>query len=116
MVETRLETILLLDEEPVSIDPPVRGGEALSMLGMTERESEVLFWVTEGKSNPEIGVILHIAMRTVKKHLEHIFGKLGVENRTCAAARAGDVLRGNPSSRLLHIGSRAVAFHSSRMK
>jgi DNA-binding CsgD family transcriptional regulator len=48
-------------------------------------------WVARGKSNPEIATILTIAPRTVQKHLEHIFAKLGVESRTAAARRALEV-------------------------
>jgi DNA-binding response OmpR family regulator/DNA-binding CsgD family transcriptional regulator len=57
-------------------------------LSLTSRESEVLLWVSRGKSNREIGEILAISPRTVNKHLEQIFVKLGVENRASAAARA----------------------------
>jgi len=55
---------------------------------LTTRESEVLLWISRGKSNREIGEILAISPRTVNKHLEQIFVKLGVENRASAAARA----------------------------
>jgi DNA-binding NarL/FixJ family response regulator len=55
-------------------------------LGLTSRESEVLSWVTQGKTNPEIATITGIQLTTVKKHLESIFVKLGVENRTAAVA------------------------------
>ena len=57
-------------------------------LAVTSRESEVLLWISRGKSNREIGEILSISPRTVNKHLEQIFEKLGVENRASAAARA----------------------------
>jgi DNA-binding response OmpR family regulator/DNA-binding CsgD family transcriptional regulator len=57
-------------------------------LALTSRESEVLLWISRGKSNREIGEILTISPRTVNKHLEQIFVKLGVENRASAAARA----------------------------
>jgi DNA-binding response OmpR family regulator/DNA-binding CsgD family transcriptional regulator len=57
-------------------------------LALTSRESEVLLWISRGKSNREIGEILDISPRTVNKHLEQIFVKLGVENRASAAARA----------------------------
>jgi DNA-binding NarL/FixJ family response regulator len=60
----------------------------LEVLGLTPREAEVLFWVAQGKSNPEIATILGIGLTTVKKHLEATFAKLGVENRTSAAAMA----------------------------
>jgi len=57
-------------------------------LSLTSRESEVLLWISRGKANREIGEILDISPRTVNKHLEQIFVKLGVENRASAAARA----------------------------
>jgi len=58
------------------------------LLSLTSRESEVLLWISRGKANREIGEILAISPRTVNKHLEQIFVKLGVENRASAAARA----------------------------
>jgi DNA-binding CsgD family transcriptional regulator len=54
---------------------------------LTKRESEVLYWVSMGKTNGEVGEIIGARPLTVKKHLEHIYDKLGVPNRT-AAARA----------------------------
>ncbi|MEJ0095366.1 MAG: response regulator transcription factor [Methylocella sp.] len=56
--------------------------------GLTPRESEVLLWVAQGKANRDIGEILSLSPRTVNKHLEQIFTKLGVENRATAAAIA----------------------------
>ncbi len=55
---------------------------------LTARESEVLRWVARGKSNAEIATILGVATGTVKQHVEHVLEKLGVENRTAAAAMA----------------------------
>jgi DNA-binding NarL/FixJ family response regulator len=52
---------------------------------LTQREAEVLFWVCKGKTNKDIGEILDTSPRTVNKHLEHVFEKLGVETRTAAA-------------------------------
>jgi DNA-binding NarL/FixJ family response regulator len=57
-------------------------------LNITSRESEVLYWLSNGKTNKEIGMILNIGSRTVNKHLEQVFVKLGVENRTTAAGIA----------------------------
>jgi DNA-binding response OmpR family regulator len=59
-----------------------------SRLMITERESEVLLWIARGKSNRDIAEILSLSPRTVNKHLEQIYTKLGVENRTSAAALA----------------------------
>ena len=53
---------------------------------VTGREADVLVWIANGKTNREIGQILEMSPRTVNKHLEQIFRKLGVENRTSAAA------------------------------
>ncbi len=60
----------------------------LVALGLTEREADVLFWLAQGKANSDICVLLGIQLTTVKKHIERIFQKLGVENRTTAAALA----------------------------
>jgi DNA-binding NarL/FixJ family response regulator len=62
--------------------------QQLEVLGLTPREAEVLFWVARGKTNDEIATVLGIGLTTVKKHLESTFAKLGVENRTAAAAMA----------------------------
>jgi DNA-binding CsgD family transcriptional regulator len=56
-------------------------------LGLTPREAEVLGWVARGKTNAEIAAVLFISSKTVRKHLENIFEKLGVSTRTAAAAR-----------------------------
>jgi DNA-binding CsgD family transcriptional regulator len=60
---------------------------------MTPREAEVLFWISQGKSNHDIGVILGAKTGTVCKHVEHIFRKLSVENRTAAAMVALETYR-----------------------
>lgn len=59
-----------------------------SLFRLTPREAEVLFWVIKGKTNKDIGDILGTSPRTVNKHLEHVFEKLGVETRTAAANMA----------------------------
>ena len=64
------------------------GAGDLSGLPVTEREREVLALVAGGKTNGEIAAVLAISARTVQKHLEHIFQKLGVETRTAAAVSA----------------------------
>ena len=55
---------------------------------LTARESEVLYWLTLGKTNRDISVILSLSARTVNKHLEQVFQKMGVDNRTSAAVLA----------------------------
>ena len=57
-------------------------------LQLTQRESEVLMWIARGKSNRDIAEILSLSPRTVNKHLEQVYAKLGVENRAAAAALA----------------------------
>ena len=72
---------------------PTPDAASLSGLGLTQREQEVLFWISEGKRNSEIAEILGISVGTVKRHLENLYGKLGVENRHGAARRALEKLR-----------------------
>lgn len=55
---------------------------------LTRRETEVLSWIAKGKTNRDIAEILGMSPRTVNKHLEHVFEKLGVETRSAAAALA----------------------------
>jgi DNA-binding NarL/FixJ family response regulator len=61
--------------------------------GLTTREAEVLYWVVKGKINRDIGDILGTSPATVKKHLERIHAKMGVETRTAAAAMALNKIR-----------------------
>jgi DNA-binding CsgD family transcriptional regulator/PAS domain-containing protein len=75
------ETVRQLDARP------------LQRLGLTSREAEVLLWLSQGKSNSEIAIILAAKVRTIAKHLERVFAKLMVENRTAAAHTAMEVLR-----------------------
>ena len=75
------------------VDPPQVCDEEnyanlCGFLGLTLREAEVLAWIAQGKTNHEIGVILGACTGTICKHVEHIFTKLNVENRTAAAAIA----------------------------
>ncbi|MFT7418579.1 MAG: DNA-binding response OmpR family regulator/DNA-binding CsgD family transcriptional regulator [Reinekea sp.] len=72
------------------IDGQRATGPALlkQQLELTERESEVIFWIAQGKTNREVAEILSMSPRTVNKHLEQIFSKLQVDNRTSAAALA----------------------------
>jgi len=56
-------------------------------LGLTRREQEILAWVTQGKTNPEVAQVLWLAPSTVRKHLENVYAKLGVHTRTAAVVR-----------------------------
>ena len=80
--------MLLLEEQAVSGGSPA----SLLCLGLTRREAEVLFWIAHGKSSPEIAIILEAALNTVKKHVQNILLKLGVESRLAAALRATEIL------------------------
>lgn len=55
--------------------------------GLTAREAEILMWISRGKTNKEVGMILNTSPRTVNKHLEHVFEKLGVPTRTAAVVK-----------------------------
>ncbi|MEZ5765571.1 MAG: response regulator transcription factor [Xanthobacteraceae bacterium] len=65
----------------------------LKELGLTVRETEVLSWLSKGKTNRDIAQILGLSPRTIDKHLEQIYAKLGVENRTAAATIAVRIAR-----------------------
>ena len=71
-----------------SVAASVASAERLSHAALTPRETEVLTWLARGKTNRDIAEILGMSHRTVNKHLEHIFEKLGVETRAAAAALA----------------------------
>jgi DNA-binding CsgD family transcriptional regulator len=74
---------LVMRQERSEVEP-----DALAPLALTRREREVLALLASGKTNADIGLLLAISPRTVQKHLEHVFVKLGVETRTAAALRA----------------------------
>jgi len=80
--------MLILEESNAASGPGVLLG-----LGLTAREAEVLFWIAQGKSNPDIATIITTSVRTVHKHVENIFRKLGLETRSAAALTALEVLR-----------------------
>lgn len=83
----RTQVLLVLDERRRGVS-----ARDLRALGLSAREAEVLSWVAQGKTNPEIAQILSLSSRTVAHHLEHIYGKLGVETRTAAAALALEIM------------------------
>jgi DNA-binding NarL/FixJ family response regulator len=70
------------------VDPEADTRKLQQALNVTHREAEVLLWVSYGKSSQVISDILRISPRTVDKHLERIFDKLGIESRSAAAAIA----------------------------
>ena len=82
------ESMLLLAQTPSDNAALQR----LREVALTPRETEVLSWLAKGKTNRDIADILGMSPRTVNKHLEHVFEKLGVETRSAAAAIAGRLL------------------------
>jgi DNA-binding CsgD family transcriptional regulator len=85
VVEQPREQYLLLLEEHLLHS---LNAELLQLLDLTKREAEVLYWVAQDKSDKEIGLILNLCTGTVKKHLEHIYQKLGVQTRIAAVMYA----------------------------
>lgn len=83
------EVLIRLNE----LNPEKDVKELASVLGITHREAEVLLWVSYGKSSTDISDVLMISPRTVQKHLEHVYEKLGVETRSAAAAIAIRVIQ-----------------------
>lgn len=81
------EYTLTTDEQGVSI--PLN---AFKTHGLSAREAEVLSWIVQGKTNPEIGIILSISTKTVAHHVERILAKIGVEGRGGAGAWAQEIL------------------------
>jgi DNA-binding NarL/FixJ family response regulator len=77
----------------VSVDQAADEQTLRDRLKLTAREAEVLLWVGRGKTNRDIADILGLSPRTINKHLEQIFAKIGVENRASAAVRAVNILQ-----------------------
>lgn len=82
------ETLLFTLTEQAPPSTP----DDLKSLGLTPRETQILYWVAQGKTNPEVAIILEMQTCTVKKHVENLLPKLGVETRLAAALRAHEVL------------------------
>jgi DNA-binding response OmpR family regulator/DNA-binding CsgD family transcriptional regulator len=81
------DEILLVIQQAAPMEVERSGIEKLQKhFGLTSREAEVLYWLSQGKSNRDIAEILGISTRTAHKHLEHVYNKLGVESRSSAAA------------------------------
>lgn len=71
----------------------MRGEDALNAV-LTRRQKEIMGWIAEGKTSAEVAIILNISPRTVEKHLEAVFQRLGVENRIAAVRRYLDLRAG----------------------
>jgi DNA-binding NarL/FixJ family response regulator len=99
------QVLLHLTEQVSTICP-----RALQARALTMREAEVLACVARGRTNSEVATILSVRLRTVKKHMERIFQKLGVESRTAAALRVWESdARKDPSDQSLG-GERFIAW------
>jgi len=77
------QDMIIIEEKPADIAPA-----SMYSSKLTRRETEILAWLSQGKTNAEIGLALSISPRTVKKHLEHIYSKLQVHRRSGAVARS----------------------------
>ena len=77
--------------------PDFSSSEPLLKLGLTPRAAEALLWLAQGKTNSDIATILGITESTVKKHVQEMFEKLGVETRGAATVRALEVLSSRSS-------------------
>jgi DNA-binding CsgD family transcriptional regulator len=74
--------LLLLEEQALSLL------QLLDLLELSPRETEVLFWIMQGKGNKAIATQLNVGQSTVRKHLESIYHKFGVQSRAEAIAQA----------------------------
>jgi DNA-binding NarL/FixJ family response regulator len=97
-----IEARLRRSEQQVSREfkPDFSSFAPLLKLGLTPRAAEALLWLAQGKTNTDIATILGITESTVKKHVQEMFEKLGVETRGAATMRALEVLSSQP-----HVGT-----------
>jgi DNA-binding NarL/FixJ family response regulator len=95
-----IETRLRRSKQQVKREfkPDFSSREPLLKLGLTPRVADSLLWLAQGKTNSDIAVILGITESTVKKHVQEIFDKLGVETRGAATVRALEVLNASETS------------------
>ncbi|VAW58084.1 Two-component transcriptional response regulator, LuxR family [hydrothermal vent metagenome] len=84
------EYLLKIQSPNIAIDPVVLE----ERLGITARQAQVLLWLAHGKTNREIADILQMSPRTVNKHLEQMYPKIGADNRTAAASFAIQTILG----------------------
>ena len=80
---------------PIPGSSPVSSDDAVNAV-LTKRQKEIMDWIAEGKTSAEAAIILDISPRTVEKHLEAVFQRLGVENRIAAVRRFLDLKAGQP--------------------
>lgn len=99
----KLQAIQKIDGEIILILPMKADGQQDADAGgnraeavLTKRQREIMEWISEGKTSAEVAIILDISPRTVEKHLEAVFQRLGVENRIGAVRRYLDLKAGQP--------------------
>ena len=95
-----IEARLRRSEQQVNREfkPDFSSSKPLLALGLTPRAAEALLWLAQGKTNSDIATILGITESTVKKHVQEMFEKLGVETRGAATLRALEVLNAPPGT------------------
>ncbi|HSU57232.1 MAG TPA: response regulator transcription factor [Candidatus Dormibacteraeota bacterium] len=98
-IETRLRRAERQDNARREFKPDFSSFEPLIKLGLTPRAAEALLWLAQGKTNADIATILGISESTVKKHVQEIFEKLGVETRGAAAVSAFEALSAGGANR-----------------
>lgn len=95
--ECQKRAAAMINHRPTPASPHAEDRNAVAppliVPGLTHRENEVLSWLSEGKRDAEIATILGASVRTIHKHVQRIFVKLGVETRTAAARTALDYIR-----------------------
>src|SRR5947208_7024415 len=103
-----IETRLRRSEQQVKREfkPDFSSSEPLLALGLTPRAAEALLWLAQGKTNSDIAIILGITESTVKKHVQEMFDKLGVETRGAATLRALETLTAQS-----HLGHTKIVNH-----
>jgi len=97
-IEIRLHRAAQQEQARREFKPDFSSVGPLSKLGLTPRATEALLWLAQGKTNSDIATILGITESTVKKYVQEIFEKLGVETRGAATVRALEVLNSPASS------------------
>ena len=94
-IEARIHRVQKVAE---AAQPTFDSAEPLERLGLTASEATVLLWMAQGKGNADIAAIVGTSVGTVKKHAQHIFDKLGVDNRASAMLAARDALTSSRSA------------------
>jgi DNA-binding NarL/FixJ family response regulator len=91
-IRIRLDRAAKQEQARRELKPDFSSAEPLLQFGLTPRAAQTLLWLAQGKTNVDIATILGITESTVKKHVQEIFEKLGVETRCAAAVRALELL------------------------